>query len=216
MTKRFFTFSLLLGLAAFQLSCSQTNTANVNLANTNSANANTNVAVSNANTANVNASNANLTAEVIDAKDYRRTIKTQAEVVGENIKSGDFDKLVEYIHPKVFEMAGGRDVLIQQGREAFEEAKADGYQILSYKIGEPKSAVAVEKELFVVVPVVLEVKDPQGNYRNDTSLIAVSNDNGASWKFLSDMNPDRFKAIFPAAATKLVIPEEKIVPVARK
>jgi hypothetical protein len=202
---------LAVALSGFQFGCSQTPSiaTNANSGNANVVSNNQNTTVAASNTANFNA-------EVVEAKNYSKTVKAQAEDVGQSIKNGDFDKLVEYIHPKVFEMAGGRETLIKQGKEALAEARSEGYEIVSYTVGEPKSAVAVDKELFVVVPAVLVVKEPKGAYKNDTTMIAISNDNGASWKFLTDMNQARFRAHFPAAATKLIIPEDKIVPVAQK
>lgn len=205
-------FILAIALSAFQFGCSQTPSVETkaNLSNANAAPSNQNAAVVTANAANLNA-------EIVEAKNYSKAIKAQAEEMGQSFKSGDFEKFFGFIHPKVFEMAGGRDVLIKQSREAFEEAKSEGFGVESYTVGEPKSAVAVEKELFVVVPVSFITKEPpKETYKNESTLIAVSSDDGASWKFLSDMNQARFKALFPAAATKLVIPEDKVVPVAQK
>lgn len=209
-------FILLLILVVLNISCSQADSVAAN-SNLTSANASSSEMVS-SNSAIDNAvdASAGRQAEVINVEAHRNQLKLQALEVGKLVKSGDFERLADYTHPKVFEMAGGREALIKNGREAVEELKKEGFEIVSTKVGEPKDAVAVGEELFSNVPMTVMLKTPKGTIQQETTLVAVSNDNGANWKFLSDMNQERFKALFPIAATRLQIPEDKDVPVTQK
>lgn len=219
MKNRFFTAVGFFVLLVFQNSCSSTSTVS---SNSNSANANSS-AVNQANVSNTSEIKPIPQAEIIDAKPHRNSLKTQSAAIGQAIKTGDFNKIADYTHPIVFEMAGGRERSIADGKKEFEEVTKDGFEIVSLTVGEPKDAVAVEKELFAVVPITIVTRErtkaesnKTGTFRSESTLIGISNDNGANWKFLSDMNQERFAALFPAAATKLRIPEDKIVPVAQR
>lgn len=41
-------------------------------------------------------------------------------------------------------------------------------------------------------------------------MIGISNDNGENWKFVSGINQEKFRDVFPKAADKIQIPAEKL------
>lgn len=140
--------------------------------------------------------------------DYPK-IKAQAEDVAKATSEGDFGKVVDYTHPKITEKLGGKEKMVAFLKQDSQQMKADGFEIVSVEIGEIKQVEKVENELFALIPMKMTVKAPNGKGVSENSMIGISGDNGENWKFISGVSQDRFKAVFPKAAEKIQIPEEK-------
>lgn len=140
--------------------------------------------------------------------DYPK-LKMQAEDVAKATLQGDFVKVVDYTHPKITEKLGGREKMVAFLKQDSQQMKADGFEIASVEIGEIKKVEKVENELFALISMKMIIKAPNGKGVSESSIVGISNDNGENWKFISDVSQNRFKAVFPKAAEKIQIPEEK-------
>jgi hypothetical protein len=100
------------------------------------------------------------------------------------LSSGNYTRLVELTYPKVVEMIGGRDKMIETLRRGSEDMKAHGSAILGAEVSEPKEVVTSGEKQFAIVPMVLRVQVPDGTLRSKGFLIAVSEDRGKTWTFI--------------------------------
>lgn len=136
-------------------------------------------------------------------------LKAQAEDVAKATLDGNFGKVVDYTHPKITEKLGGKEKMVAFLKRDSQQMQTDGFEIVSVEIGEIKQVENVENELFALVPMKMTIKAPNGKGVSESSVIGISNDNGENWKFISGVSQDRFKTVFPKAAEKIQIPEEK-------
>lgn len=143
-----------------------------------------------------------------------KQLKTQAEECSRAFVEGDFERLVDYTHPKVVEMAGGREKMVEFVRKDVAEMKAEGFEPLSFAPGEPSQVLKDGAQTYVVVPAKLRMRTPGTVYVSESFLIGVSADGGKTWKFISGSNGGResLKLILPEAAAKLDLPPARHYP----
>ena len=122
------------------------------------------------------------------------------------IRKGNYEKIADYSHPKAFEIAGGREKLVEMLTWAYKSA-AEYFKSLTWTLEEPQNLTEINNELFVVVPRTLDGISPQ-NVRvvQKGSMIGISSDNGKTWKFINGASFDKF---FPSLVGKIQIPKER-------
>jgi hypothetical protein len=100
------------------------------------------------------------------------------------LASGNYARLVDLTYPKVVEMIGGREKMIEMLRRGSEEMKAHGSAILAAEVGEPKEVVTAGDKQFAIVPMTVRIQVPEGTLRSTGFLISISEDRGKTWTFL--------------------------------
>jgi len=100
------------------------------------------------------------------------------------LTSGNYARLVELTYPKVVEMIGGRDKMIETLRKGTEDMKAHGNAILGAEVSEPKEVVPRGDKQFAIVPMITRMQVPEGTLHFKGFLIAISEDRGKTWTFI--------------------------------
>ena len=137
-------------------------------------------------------------------------VKGKAAEINNALIKGDYGKVADLTHPKVIEMAGGRQKMIAAMEAGTKEMKAKGLEISSCQIGVPSDPVKSESDLFVVVPFELEMKVPGGKARQGSFVIGVSGDMGKSWVFVNgDVDVNQLKQVLPTLPNGLKLPEKQ-------
>jgi hypothetical protein len=98
--------------------------------------------------------------------------------------SGNYSRLVDLTYPKLVEMIGGRDQMIEMLRSGTEEMKAHGSAILGVEVSDPKEVVAAGDKRFAIVPEIVRIRIETGTLRSHGFLIAISEDRGKTWTFI--------------------------------
>ena len=98
--------------------------------------------------------------------------------------SENYARLVDLTYPKLIELIGGRDRMIEMLRQGTEDLKARGSKILGAAVSEPKEIVMAGDRQFAIVPEVVRVQGPEGTLRSNSFLIAVSENRGKTWTFI--------------------------------
>ena len=123
-------------------------------------------------------------AQLANADPQTERIRKLAAENSGAVSSGNYTRLVELTYPKVVEMVGGRDKMIETLRRGSEDMKAHGSAILGAEVNEPKEVVTSGEKQFAIVPMVVRVQVPDATLRSKGFLIAVSEDRGKTWTFI--------------------------------
>ena len=136
-------------------------------------------------------------------------LQIQAGKISQAGVNGEFNIVVDYTYPIIVEKLGGRERMISFLQNDFAQMKADGFELVSVEVGQAKQIEEIDGQLFAILPTTMIIKSPQGKARGESSIIGISNDTGINWKFISAINQERFKKVFPKVAEKIQIPDEK-------
>ncbi|MBD1394441.1 hypothetical protein [Mucilaginibacter glaciei] len=138
-------------------------------------------------------------------------LKKQANIVVNAIMASDYNTVVNYTYPKVIEMSGGKQKLVQLLTAGMNQMKAGGMSIKSAAVGEPGKFYKAGSEIHCLVPQSIRVATATSSIVGNSNLLAVSRDGGKNWTFL-DLNKNTIQAIpkiFPNFNKDLKIPEPK-------
>jgi len=125
-----------------------------------------------------------VSAQLASADPQTERIRKLAAENSAALTSGNYPRLVELTYPKVVEMIGGRDKMIETLRRGSGDMKAHGSAILGADVSEPKEIVTAGNKQFAIVPMTVRVQVPDGTLRSKGFLIAVSEDRGETWTFI--------------------------------
>jgi hypothetical protein len=123
-------------------------------------------------------------AQLASADPQTQRIRTIATENSAALTSGNYARLVDLTYPKLVEMIGGRDKMIEVLRSGTEDMKAHGSAILGAEVAEPPEIVTAGDKQFAIVREIVRVQVPEGTLRSNGFLIAVSEDRGKTWTFI--------------------------------
>ncbi|HVM87789.1 MAG TPA: hypothetical protein VMT76_06340 [Puia sp.] len=152
-----------------------------------------------------------------EAQNLQTIIKTQAMEMAKSLIKNDFVSFIKYLPPKIIEYAGGQQKLKSTMDSTHQAMKQFGVSFKKIMIGNPGAIISYKKQLQCVVPQSTDLQSLLGEMHIETSLVAISADNGRNWFFV-DTNvyrADRLKSLLPDLSPRLVIPlqqEPKFTP----
>ncbi len=122
-----------------------------------------------------------------------------------------YDLLLDYTYPKIFEIAGGRDVMKELIVQMLGELKTQGVIIDSAKVGEPGEIYTAGNELHAVISQYIYMTIPGGKLSSESSLLAISTDKGSRWYYIDikQLTPELKAEFFPDFNEALIVPEPK-------
>ena len=137
-----------------------------------------------------------------------KRLQAQAEECGRAFIEGNFERLADCTFPKLVELIGGREKLLEAVRKDVAEMKAEGFEPLSQTHSAPTQVLRVGSQTYAVLPIKFKMRTSKEILASDSFMIGVSGDGGQNWKFLSADSTDeaRMKLLLPDAAGKLKLP----------
>ncbi len=146
-----------------------------------------------------------------NAQSISENIKLQAETMATAFEDKDYSLLLDYTYPKILEIGGGKDMMLQLVKEAIDQINADGYFIDSVTVGQPGDIFEAGNELHALIVQKVYTHYKAGKIISESSLLAVSKNKGLNWYFLDvkQLTPELTKSIFPDFNNNLIIPEAK-------
>lgn len=153
----------------------------------------------------------------VAAQSQASVIKAQAMEMAKALLKKDFNTFSQYMHPKLVEMAGGKDSVLNKMNRANAMVQQFNGSIKKITIGNPGKVIKYKNELQVTVPQTTEVNVMMSTAILETTLIAISMDNGKTWKFVdtSAYNVKDLKNNLPNLSPEIVVPpmkQPKLVP----
>jgi hypothetical protein len=140
-----------------------------------------------------------------------RSLEKQAKTMVDAFLKEDFANFARYVHPGVVKMMGGKKKVIKTLKEGMEAMRSEDLKITKYSLGEPSDILKAGKELQCAIPQFMVITSPTSRVEMESTLIAISSNNGKNWQFIdaSDKDRETLKSLLPNLSDDLVIPEKK-------
>jgi hypothetical protein len=145
-----------------------------------------------------------------DEPTLKEVVQEKVQEINQAVIDADFGKVAELTHPKVVELMGGRDKMIEAMQASFKSMQARGISIKSVKVDDASDPVSAGSEQYVVVPFQLEMQAPDAKIRQKSFVIGVSNDLGKTWVFVNGgVEPKQLKQVLPSLPQQLKLPAQE-------
>jgi hypothetical protein len=140
-----------------------------------------------------------------------KEVKALAEESGRAFLAGDFAKLADLTYPKVVQMMGGKANMVSFLEAGQKQMQSEGFEIVSYTVGEPEKVVRAGTKLLVVVPTVLKAKVREGVLTQPSYLLGVSDARRKKWTFIdgSSLDASKLRTVLPEAAGRVALPKKQ-------
>jgi len=118
-------------------------------------------------------------------------IKSKAEEFSTAFVNSEFLKVAELTHPDIIKKSGGLDFVLEDLKTERTASAAQGLIYQRTEVQEPQKILMHEGEIQALVPVdyIMQLADKE--YKNSAYLLAVSNDDGATYSFINLMQFDK-------------------------
>jgi signal peptidase I len=145
------------------------------------------------------------------SQNLQTTIKVQAMDMANALIKNDFIQFIKYMDPKIIEFIGGREKFKANMDTAAIKMKQFGAAFKKILIGNPGEIIGYKGQLQCVLPESTDIESLLGTISAQTTLIAISVDNGKNWYFIdtSIYRVDKIKSLMPDLSPKLIIPPQQ-------
>jgi hypothetical protein len=143
------------------------------------------------------------------ARDPAAAAQKQATEMYQAFLRGDLDKFVDFTHPKIVELSGGREKMLAGIKKFFVDSKAHGLSVRSATVSAARQvARSGAKGVQAILPSELVFTTPEGELRQPSFLLGLSTDDGKTWKFVDTarVGGDAVRKMFPECSPSLEIP----------
>ena len=148
---------------------------------------------------------------ISNAQPLSSVIKAQAMDMGRALIRNDIGTFQKYMHPELIKRAGGAEKMKQTADSMFQLFRQFGGSVSKIIYGNPSEVIKHKRQLQATIPQTTSVTTSLADLELETTLIAISNDNGKNWYFLdtsmyqiADLRKD-----IPEISPDLVIPAPK-------
>lgn len=142
-------------------------------------------------------------------KTIEEVIFADAEAFNQSMLAADYDKYVDYLIEEFVEVSGGRELAKQSAEELFGMYKESGMEYVKLTPLKVEKVVETkDKQLQTILTQELVFKIAGSEFSKKAYFLAVSTNEGGSWKFLDleSHNEESVKMFVPSFSSKLVIP----------
>jgi hypothetical protein len=139
-------------------------------------------------------------------------LEAQAKAFGDAFVRKDNERLMELTYPKLIEIVGGKENLINEVTWTEKQLQVDGVQMLSWRPTDVTQVLKDSGALYAVVPMTARIKVREELFDWYLCLVGISSDQGQHWTFV----PAKcgLRDIFPQVVDKLnLCPERQAVKV---
>jgi hypothetical protein len=120
----------------------------------------------------------------LQAQTKNENLNTQLKSMSSAFLDGDYKVMAEYTYPKVLEMMGGKEAMIQATESTMSQMKSQGFTFLDITFKDPGKFYEKNGDTQCSITQVLVMETPQGKVQSESTLVAISQDEGENWVFL--------------------------------
>src|SRR5262249_31172947 len=96
----------------------------------------------------------------------------------------DMKTFAGFTHPRIVELAGGRDSMIGIVEKGLAQMKAQGLAFKTVVVSKPSQIVHAGTQTQAILPMNVVMSAPKGEIHTTSHLLGVSSDGGKSWTFI--------------------------------
>jgi len=147
----------------------------------------------------------------IDQTALSANVVRDANAMAALFNAADYKGFLKYIHPVRIQAGGGEEKMISQLNALNEQLKSKQTVIKGTVFDQPSEIVRSKNELQCTISQHTELKPPKGTVITYTTIIAFSNDEGKTWKFVDANKLDItiLRKMFPNLSSKITLPPWK-------
>jgi len=121
----------------------------------------------------------------------------------------NIDEYLNYMHPNIIEMGGGKDLAKQAVQQQLNTYKSMNVDVVSITHGDPGPLVQAGSELHCIVPATTKLAQGDAEFDSVNNWLAISSDDGQSWAFvdMSYYDANSLKIYLPDYNSALVYPQ---------
>ena len=144
---------------------------------------------------------------ILSAQTSDQNLNSQLNLMKKYFLSENYNEFSNYVYPRVYEMAGGKENMIQTTKSTVNKMKNDGFKFINMNYSSPSKFIKKGKELQITLTQELLMETPKGKILGSYSLIGVSIDKGKNWKFIDTSGKDKKTMLkyFPNLSSEIVI-----------
>lgn len=144
----------------------------------------------------------------ISQNEYSSVINAQAKEMADATLAKDFSVLANYTYPKILDMMGGKEVMIETVSTIFSQMEAGGLLFNSITMGQPQKTYVAGSEIHCLLTQSISLKNTEGTMESESLLLCISSNEGKNWSFLDigQMSKQDINTLFPEFNTALIIP----------
>lgn len=148
----------------------------------------------------------------LHASETAKRIKVKAQECADAVVTGDYKSLAAFTHPRIIEMMGGREKMIEHLMQDSAQMSSDGCKFVSATVGHPEEPRMVGTLMISMIPEKLVLRAQGATLTQEGSLLGISDDKGTTWHFLDVSNTSEFQLneMFPELAGNVTIPRKKM------
>jgi hypothetical protein len=142
----------------------------------------------------------------------KAVVKKKAQEICQSIVKADYSKVADLTYPKVVELMGGRDKMIDSIRASMKQMSDGGITIKSLSVDEPSGFLSEGKNTFVIVPTSFVIVGPGVKVITRSYLLGISPDRAKTWTFIDGTGLDdkeKRDKILPKLPAELKLPEKQ-------
>jgi hypothetical protein len=120
----------------------------------------------------------------LQAQTDNKNLNEQLETMRSAFMDKDYSVLAEYTYPKVVEMMGGKENMIEATSSTMAQMEAQGFVFEKLSFKDASDFLEHNGDLQCALRQVLVMDTPNGKVQSETTLLAISKDDGENWVFL--------------------------------
>ena len=136
------------------------------------------------------------------------SLQVQAKRMVNALTTGDYNTFIHYVHPKIVQISGGADAMKQMLTKMSRQMNVAGASFQSISLDSLSKFVKAGLTVQATIRQHTSMTVPGGRTVATSTLIGMSSDNGAHWRFI-DTNGKTLsdvRQVLPNLSTALVIP----------
>lgn len=134
------------------------------------------------------------------AQEYLDSIKSQSTQMVNAFSKGDYAKLLEFTHPSIIKILGGKETATKFLDTALNQIKESGMTVEEARVGDIIQTLKSNNTIQCMLPQYLKMKMGDKFYSSKNYLFGISYDHGKRWYFI-DTNGS------PEESIRKMIPE---------
>ena len=140
-----------------------------------------------------------------------RNAEEQARAVGRAMLAGDLRWVVRSTYAPVVELNGGAERMEKTMADGAAQMRKDGVTFDAVTVAAPTWSHLSGPRWYAIVPETVTLRTPKSRLVQESYLLAVSDDAGATWQFIdgAGLNERNLKVVLPDAPAALKLPAKK-------